>query len=162
MNDDEIEKFAAFAMRCPIELRFIELMPTKNCFLVEQDRFVSSVKIKEQVSRYAELIPEERLPGDVAETYRLRGGRGRIGFINSITHAFCYDCNRIRLRSDGILRLCLHGEETLDLRMPLRRGASRPELMSLIHGAVQGKPKGHAFKGLPEDEPVAYMCQVGG
>ena len=162
INDDEVENFTAFAFLHPVELRFIELMPARNCFLAGQDQFVSNDRIKAEVSRFGELIPEPRRAGDVAEGYRLRGGKGKIGFISSITRSFCSDCNRIRLRSDGILRLCLHGEETLDLRTPLRLGASRLELKSLIHEAVQGKPKGHAFKGLPEDEPVTYMCQVGG
>ncbi|MBI4115643.1 MAG: GTP 3',8-cyclase MoaA [Candidatus Omnitrophica bacterium] len=162
INDDEIASFVAFAMFHPVEIRFIELMPTRNCFLVGNDRFVSNDIIKDEVGQLAELIPEPILPGDVARGYRLGGGLGKIGFISSLTHSFCSECNRIRLRSDGILKLCLHGDETFDLRTPLRRGATKDELISLIQEAVMSKPKGHDFKGSDEDEPVTYMCQIGG
>lgn len=162
VNDDEIDDFAAFAMRHPVELRFIELMPTRNCFLAGNEYFVSNQEIKAKVSRFGELILQPRLAGDVAEVYRLQGGKGKVGFISSITQTFCSDCNRIRLRSDGVVKLCLHGEKTFDLRTPLRQGATREELISLIQEMIQEKPEGHRFTGSPEDERVAAMCQVGG
>jgi len=162
INDDEIESFVTFAMERPVEVRFIELMPTRNCFVTEKKRFVSNDWVKEKVCRRAVLIPEPCLAGDVSEVYRLTNGVGKIGFVSSISHSFCSECNRIRLRVDGTLRLCLHGEETFDLGMPLREGRSKAELMQLIREAVQLKPKGHHFTGSAEDEAVVYMCQVGG
>jgi cyclic pyranopterin phosphate synthase len=118
--------------------------------------------IKNRAAEIAELIPEPRSPGDVAQVYRLEGGVGKIGFISSLSQSFCSDCSRIRMRSDGVLRLCLHGETCADLRTPLRRGASKRELIRLIQEAVQLKPAGHTFSGTREDEPAAYMCQLGG
>lgn len=162
INDDEVGEFVAFAMLYPVEVRFIELMPTRNCFLAGHEYFVPTDEMKEKAGVFADLIPEPRSPGDVAETFRLRGGIGKIGFISSLTHSFCSDCNRVRLRSDGILKLCLHGEEVIDLRTPLRRGASEEELIRLIEEAVKAKPRGHHFTGASEDERVTYMCQVGG
>lgn len=162
INDDEIESFVAFAMEHPVEVRFIELMPTHNSFVAKKKYFVSNDWVKNEIAKWAVLLPEPRLPGDVSEVYRPAHGVGKIGFISSISHPFCSECNRIRLRVDGTLKLCLHGEETFDLRTPLRGGKSKAELVQLIREAAQLKPKGHQFTGSVEDEAVAYMCQVGG
>ncbi|MBI4358241.1 MAG: GTP 3',8-cyclase MoaA [Candidatus Omnitrophica bacterium] len=162
MNDDEIESFVAFAMERPVEIRFIELMPTRNCFDPGKRYFVSNDWVKGEVLRWTDLAPEPSRTGDVAEVYGLPNGIGRIAFISSISHSFCSECNRIRLRVDGTLKLCLHGEETFDLRTPLREGRSKAELTRLIREAVQLKPQGHRFTGSVADEAVVYMCQVGG
>ncbi|MBI1978198.1 MAG: GTP 3',8-cyclase MoaA, partial [Candidatus Omnitrophica bacterium] len=160
INDDEIEDFVRFAMSHPVEVRFIELMPTRNCLFVGNQHYVSNNWVKDQIRRRTDLIPEPHLPGDVAEIYRLPSGIGKIGFISSISHSFCSDCNRIRLRADGTLRFCLHGEGAFDLRTPLREGRPKTELIRLIREAVQSKPKGHHFTGSAEDKAVVYMCQV--
>jgi cyclic pyranopterin phosphate synthase len=162
INDDEIGSFVDFAMHHPVEIRFIELMPARNCFLMGNGHFVSNDKVKEEVNRLAALVPEPHRAGDVAEVYRIREGLGKIGFVSSLTHSFCSECNRIRLRADGILKLCLHSEIFCDLRTPLREGKTREELIQFIEEAVKEKPPGHAFTGSKEDKPVVYMCQIGG
>ena len=95
------------------------------------------------------------------EIHYLPNATGTIGFITPVTEHFCYYCNRLRLTADGKLRLCLLSEEEIDLREPLRSGASSAELKSLIEEAIARKPLGHnlaegsAHRGRP-------FSQVGG
>jgi cyclic pyranopterin phosphate synthase len=45
---------------------------------------------------------------------------GHVGFISSVTQAFCGDCNRMRLSTDGKLYTCLFATQGHDLRTLLR------------------------------------------
>ncbi len=71
--------------------------------------------------------------GEVARRYRTAAG-GEVGIVASVTQPFCRQCNRARLSSDGRLFTCLFGSEGLDLRGPLRQGATDSELVALISG----------------------------
>jgi cyclic pyranopterin phosphate synthase len=55
-----------------------------------------------------------------------------VGFISSVSQPFCGDCSRARLSSDGVLYTCLFATHGLDLRAPLRAGASDEELLAAI------------------------------
>ena len=61
--------------------------------------------------------------GEVAERWRYRDGGGEIGVIASVTQAFCRDCTRARLSTDGKLYTCLFATEGYDLRALVREGA---------------------------------------
>jgi cyclic pyranopterin phosphate synthase len=78
-----------------------------------------------------------------AKYFRLPDAVGTIGFITPLTEHFCYQCNRLRLTADGKLRPCLLSEDEIDLREPLRSGATPDELKTLIEKAIAGKPQGH-------------------
>jgi cyclic pyranopterin phosphate synthase len=71
-------------------------------------------------------------PGETAERWAYADGRGEIGLISSVTQAFCGECNRARLSTEGRLFLCLFGTQGHDLRALLRGGASDEELCSAI------------------------------
>ena len=62
--------------------------------------------------------------GEVAERYRYLDDAGEIGVISSVTQAFCADCNRARLSTEGQLYLCLFASQGHDLRSLLRNGVS--------------------------------------
>ena len=62
-------------------------------------------------------------------------GAGEIGFVSSVTAPFCGDCHRARLSSEGSLYTCLFASTGVDLRGPLRAGASDAELLELLRGA---------------------------
>ncbi len=66
-----------------------------------------------------------RYRGEVAARYTYDDGAGEIGFVSSVSEPFCGDCNRARLSSEGVLYTCLFATRGLDLRAPLRAGASR-------------------------------------
>ncbi|RYY73122.1 MAG: GTP 3',8-cyclase MoaA, partial [Comamonadaceae bacterium] len=66
-------------------------------------------------------------------------GQGEIGLISSVTQAFCGDCNRARLSTEGKLYLCLFAAAGYDLRALLRGGANDAELASAIGHIWQGR-----------------------
>jgi cyclic pyranopterin phosphate synthase len=70
--------------------------------------------------------------GEVAERYVFEDGGGEVGFISSVTNAFCGACSRARLSSDGVLYTCLFATRGHDLRAPLRAGASDAELLEQV------------------------------
>jgi GTP 3',8-cyclase len=71
----------------------------------------------------------------VAERYAFDDGTGEIGFISSVTNPFCGSCTRARLSSEGVFYTCLFARSGLDLRAPLRDGASDDELRALVSAA---------------------------
>jgi len=84
-----------------------------------------------------------------------------VGFISPLSEHFCFNCNRLRLTVDGKLRPCLLSDKEVDLKTPLRCGASLEELRVLIQQAVAAKPERHyLLEGMLPI--VRSMCQVGG
>jgi cyclic pyranopterin phosphate synthase len=116
-----------------IVLRFIEFMDvgTSNGW-----RMDDVVPAREILDRIAERYPLEQLDphycGEVAERWRYADGAGEVGVIASVTQAFCNECSRIRLATDGKLYTCLFASEGLDLRVPLRQGQGDRVLTNLI------------------------------
>ena len=70
--------------------------------------------------------------GETAERWRYRDGAGEIGLISSVTRAFCRDCNRARLSTEGKLFTCLFATRGHDLRALLRGGRSDLEIGSVL------------------------------
>ena len=77
--------------------------------------------------------------GEVAERWRYRDGGGEVGFISSVSHAFCRDCTRARLSAEGQLYTCLFASKGTDLRGPLRRDASDDDISQLIGRVWTGR-----------------------
>jgi len=96
-----------------------------------------------------------------ARSFRLPGACGTVGFISQITNDMCQTCNRLRLTADGMLRPCLMADGEVDLRTPLRDGASDADIEELFRLTVFHKPKEHRLEdGLA---PVGRnMSQLGG
>jgi cyclic pyranopterin phosphate synthase len=92
-------------------------------------------------ARLHAAFPLEKLPpaapGETAERWRYADGGGEVGFISSVTQAFCGDCNRARLSTEGKLFLCLFATQGHDLRALLRGGASDQDIASAIGLAWQ-------------------------
>jgi GTP 3',8-cyclase len=155
VNDDELVDLArAFALRDPVEVRYIEYMPFEGNRWGETLRMFPAEAIRARLEEELELEPiglEE-----TARIYRAREKsgrpfRGRIGIISSMTEPFCATCNRTRLTADGHFRWCLLDEGEIDLRAPLRTGATDAELARLIEDGLRAKKPGH----LPAEELVA-------
>lgn len=144
INDDEICDFARLTYSMPLHVRFIEFMPMLNGLLWDKDKFMPNDEVKERCRALGELLPEDDIPGSgPAVYYRLKNGIGTIGFISPLSNSFCANCNRLRLTSDGILRLCLHHEDGLNLKDMVRNGCRDNEINNAIKVAVNTKPKGH-------------------
>ncbi len=116
-------------------VRFIEYMDVGNTNGWVMDDVVPAGAIaaclEASIGSLTALPPN--YPGEVARRYRTREG-GEIGIIASVTRPFCQQCNRARLSSDGRLFTCLFAADGLDLRGPLRAGATDRELADLITG----------------------------
>lgn len=164
-NEDEIPEFVRFAEERPVEVRFLELMPTRNTYegtaSVGQEAFVSVEEIRREVERHAVLGDEEPIQG-VARSYPIRGGRGKIGFVSPVSNHFCGTCNRVRLTSTGRVKTCLHGESSADLKTALRAGASDGDLAQLVRDALFQKPEEHFIRPTHFVSPHLQMSQVGG
>jgi cyclic pyranopterin phosphate synthase len=124
-------------------VRFIEYMPV-NGDESGVSRLVSVSDMKKQIESLGILEPFKVDVGNgPAKYFRLPDATGTIGFITPVTEHFCYRCNRLRLTADGKLRPCLLSEDEIDLREPLRHGATADELKALIEKAIAEKPQGH-------------------
>jgi cyclic pyranopterin phosphate synthase len=116
-------------------LRFIEYMDVGHTNGWRMDDVVSAREIVETISREMPLEPlDPNYTGEVAERWRYRDGSGEIGVIASVTQAFCRDCTRARLSTEGKLYTCLFATTGHDLRALLRDGASDGEIIRAITG----------------------------
>ncbi len=120
LNHHQILPFVEKTREEDIEVRFIEYMP-----------FGGNKWSENKMLPYAEMVDmiRKQYPGlerlrdaknDTSKTYQVPGFKGRVGFITSMTHNFCGTCNRLRITSDGNLKVCLHGNDEVSLRDLLR------------------------------------------
>ena len=131
-NDDEIEDLLAFARSIGAEIRFIEYMDVGGATHWSMDAVVSRREILERLSaRHGAIEPLAGRDSAPAERFRLADGTV-FGIIASTTEPFCAACDRSRLTADGLWLLCLYARGGLDLRHPLREGATREELAHLV------------------------------
>lgn len=145
VNEQDIPAFARLTLEQPLDVRFIERMPFGGPQLANSPDPFSARKVLEVISReVGPLEPMERNALDGPATmFTLQGARGRLGIIDPITGHFCGTCNRLRLTARGTLRPCLLGTQEIDIKGPLREGASPEELARIIRVAVAEKPMGH-------------------
>jgi cyclic pyranopterin phosphate synthase len=132
VNDDELADLIEFGRAVPAEVRFIEYMDVGGATRWSMDQVVSREEMLGRLGRrYGPIaaIPEEGTAP--ADRYRLPDGTV-FGIIASTTAPFCARCDRSRLTADGVWYLCLYAQQGTDLRGPLRRGATRAELVALV------------------------------
>jgi GTP 3',8-cyclase len=162
-NDDELADFAALTRERPIYVRFIEVMPVHENLGLQRDAYVSSDEILERVSTIGELQPVPGPPGNgPARYFAFPGAAGAVGVISPLSHDYCERCNRVRLTADGRLRLCLFGDYAVDLRSPLRRGATAEELAALLRSAMLIKPERHHLRLGESSSRMRAFSEIGG
>jgi cyclic pyranopterin phosphate synthase len=138
VNDHEIipmaEHFRAEYLHTGgIVLRFIEYMDVGSTNGWRMDDVVTAREIVERIAAHYPIRPiDPNYTGEVAERWSYADGGGEIGVIASITRAFCQTCTRARLSTDGKLYTCLFATNGLDLRAPLREGATDQAMSALI------------------------------
>jgi cyclic pyranopterin phosphate synthase len=132
-NEHSILPMARFFRKRGHILRFIEFMDVGATNGWRMDDVVSAREIVDTIGREMPLEPADpNYTGEVAERWRYRDGSGEIGVIASVTQAFCKDCTRARISTDGKLYTCLFATEGHDLRSLLRGGASDAEIEAAI------------------------------
>ena len=160
LNDDEFLDFALLTREQPFQVRFIEFMPT-----VDEARwrrhFLPIAEVRRRLAGLGSLEPVAAgATAGPARTCRIPGFRGELGFISSISDHHCPTCNRLRLTAAGRLRPCLFAAPELDLKGPLRQGASDEALAQLFREAIH--VKGCISPASPSHRPSRAMVSIGG
>jgi cyclic pyranopterin phosphate synthase len=133
MNEDQILPMARHFRGSPVILRFIEYMDVGASNGWNMDEVVPSREVVRRISAEMPLVPvDPNYTGETAARWRYADGSGEVGMISSVTQAFCHDCSRIRLSTEGKLYTCLFATRGHDLRALLRDGRSEQELSSAI------------------------------
>lgn len=168
----------------PIRWNLDETDPMDAMSALSGDRKLFRLRIQEDVGMLSDaqmrrmIVPfsvaKERIEHEIgpmtpceiptngpSHTYRLANAKGTVGFISQISWDLCERCNRLRLTADGQLRPCLMSDGEVDLRTPLRNGASDDEIRSVFLNVVANKPERHY---LAEGQKVMGrgMSQIGG
>lgn len=131
VNDDEIFPLLDFAADHNAELRFIEYMDVGGATRWTPAQVVSRADILDAVAQRGGVTALSGRGSAPAERFELPSGQ-IFGIIASTTTPFCSRCDRLRLTADGVMYSCLYAERGLDLKQPLRDGASDTELEALV------------------------------
>ncbi|KAH8673577.1 hypothetical protein BX600DRAFT_480036 [Xylariales sp. PMI_506] len=121
VNDKEIIPFVDMTREKEVEVRFIEYMPFDGNKWNKAKMLSYSEMLDLIRERYPTLEKVQDHKNDTSKTWKIPGFVGRIGFITSMTHNFCGTCNRLRITSDGNLKVCLFGNAEVSLRDILRK-----------------------------------------
>jgi len=123
-----------------VTLRFIEFMDVGATNGWRMDDVLPSSEVVRRIdAQYPLRALEASAPGETAQRWAYADGGGEIGVISSVTQAFCGDCNRARLSTEGKLYLCLFAHQGHDLRALLRdeAGLSDEQIAAAIGGVWQ-------------------------
>ena len=133
INDHTILETAEYFRETGDIVRFIEFMDVGNLNSWDRSQVVSGRDIVDMISSEYPLEPTNpNYVGEVATRYRYADGNGEIGIIASVSQPFCGDCTRARLTTDGHLVTCLFATGGVDLKTPMRDGASDDELLEMV------------------------------
>jgi cyclic pyranopterin phosphate synthase len=134
VNDDELIDLIEYGRSVNAEVRFIEYMDVGGATHWSPERVVSRSQMLTLLTRhYGPVVPIIEDTSAPAQRFSLPDG-ATFGIISSTTEPFCRTCDRSRLTADGVWYTCLYARQGLDLRAPLRRGATTDELKALIAG----------------------------
>ena len=176
-NLSEIIPMARHFRGTGITLRFIEYMDVGETNGWQMDEVLPSAELIKLLQTEFPLVPlEASALGETAQRWgyadafgRFDPALGEVGVISSVTQAFCSDCNRARLSTEGQLYLCLFAVQGHDIRSLLRDGASDSDIASAI-GLIwqQREDRYSELRGLnqlPATEPGkkrVEMSYIGG
>jgi cyclic pyranopterin phosphate synthase len=138
INENEIIPLVSCFRNTGVILRFIEFMDVGTTNHWRLDEVVPSLEILARIDDTYPLTPvKANYQGEVAKRWNFVDGGGEIGMIASVTQAFCHECTRLRLSTDGKLYGCLFATNGESLRAALRDGVSDVALRRRISGFWQ-------------------------
>lgn len=145
MTHKEMDGFFELAHRFPLEVRFIEFMPL--CGTGWKPELVLPMEsVRKRLTQSYSLKPLPR-GSEVAESYEIQGGQGRVGFIGSMTEPFCSKCSRLRMSATGKIQLCLFSPVQYNVAPLLKGGVSLEEIQKELRNLVFKKPEKHPYHG---------------
>lgn len=116
VNERELLDFVDLTRDKDVEVRFIEYMPFDGNKWSKGKMFSYAEMLDVIRERYPSLQKVQDHKNDTSKTWHIPGFSGRLGFVTSMTHNFCGSCNRLRITSDGNLKVCLFGNAEVSLR----------------------------------------------
>ncbi|HEX4879192.1 MAG TPA: GTP 3',8-cyclase MoaA [Limnobacter sp.] len=139
LNDKQIVPMAHHFRHSPHILRFIEYMDVGSSNGWKMDEVVPSARVVNQIAKaLGKLVPvDPNYTGEVAQRWRYADGSGEIGVISSVTQAFCKDCTRIRLSTEGKLYTCLFASKGHDLKPLIRSGQADHQIDQQLNHAIR-------------------------
>ncbi|HOZ63426.1 MAG TPA: GTP 3',8-cyclase MoaA [Burkholderiaceae bacterium] len=139
-NDHEVLTMARHFKGTGIVLRFIEYMDVGATNGWRMDEVMPSAEVVKRIQTELPLVQlDPSSPGETAERWGYADGGGEVGVISSVTQAFCHDCNRARLSTEGKLYLCLFASQGYDLRELIRGSATDADIASAIGHIWSGR-----------------------
>jgi cyclic pyranopterin phosphate synthase len=168
-NENQILPMVKHFRNTGITLRFIEFMDVGSSNGWDLNQVLPSAEV---IAMIAEQFPLEQTDpnysGEVAQRWRFTDGAGEIGVISSVTQAFCHECTRARLSTDGHLYLCLFATQGFDFKSLLRSGKSDLEIANAVMQTWSARNDHYSeirhtnTKGLHKTNRKVEMSYIGG
>ncbi|RYG42003.1 radical SAM protein [archaeon] len=166
VNDDELAEFVELTRSQPLHVRFIELMPFGGNAWTSDKFLAAGEAIASLQQRYPSMHP---LGVDgTSQRFGIDGHAGSVGFIASMSAAFCATCDRLRLTADGNVRACLHGAHEVPMKHLLEAGdvdglrAAVRSALGAKHAALGGEAGMHALSRAAQHADARPMIKIGG
>lgn len=155
-NDSEIYDFIELTRYNPIDVRFIELMPIGEGKKIYKNGYIN---VNDIINSIDNLYLDECDKSSPAKYYRYKNSKGRIGLITPLSCSFCSNCNRIRITSNGKVKLCLHSEEEIDIKNYINRPMAFREVLKDM---IIYKPEKHNLIENQNSNTYRRMYEIGG
>lgn len=161
LNDDQLPAFLDYLRERPVALRFIELMQTGTNRAYFEAHHYRAEALELQLQQAGWSLLQRAPDAGPAREYAHPDYRGRIGIIAPYSRDFCAGCNRLRVTSQGDLRLCLFGNVGIPLRPLLQSDAQADELQASLISQLGLKSLGH---GLHQGDTglTPHLASIGG
>jgi GTP 3',8-cyclase len=160
---DDAVALLRFCLDHGYQLRIIEQMPLDAGHEWQRGRAIEADDVLAALRRHFDLTPDPAPRGSApAELWQVDGGRGTVGVIASVSHAFCSACDRTRLTADGQVRNCLFAQQETDLRGLMRSGADDDAIEAAWRAAMWAKAAGHGINDPDFVQPDRPMSAIGG
>ena len=160
---DDAVALLRFCLDHGYQLRIIEQMPLDAGHAWTRGETIAADDVLATLRRHFELRPDAAPRGSApAQLWEVDGGRGKVGIIASVSHAFCSACDRTRLTADGQVRNCLFARQETDLRTLMRGGADDGVLEAAWRAAMWAKAAGHGINDPGFVQPDRPMSAIGG
>ncbi len=164
-NEQEILPMARYFKGTGIALRFIEYMDVGATNGWRMNEVVPSAEVLALLQTELSLTPlAASQTGETAERWAYLNGQGHpdpqlgeIGFISSVTKAFCSDCNRARLTTEGQLYLCLFASQGYDLKSLVRDNQNPEALTQAIATIWSQRTDRYSELRQPESQAMASL-----
>lgn len=168
-NEDQILPMARHFKGSPFILRFIEYMDVGASNGWNMDEVIPSAEVVRRIGLELPLAPlAANYSGETAARWRYLDGSGEVGVISSVTQAFCHDCTRLRLSTEGKLYTCLFATRGHDLRSLLRGERSDADIAGAIAQLWRGRADRYSetrtveSSGLARSGKKVEMSYIGG